>query len=85
MKKQLLLILFCLAFVSAHAETLVLRTGTRVQGTIVFQNEEVVILQNSEGARFQYPRADVKEIIADDKNGQMPNDSTNVQMVNDQW
>ena len=84
MKKQLLLILFCAAFVCAHAETLVLRTGTRVKGTIVFQNEEVIILRDADGARFQYPRADVQEIIADDKNGQMPNDSINVQMVNDQ-
>ena len=84
MKKQLLLILFCVAFICAHAETLVLRTGTRVKGTIVFQNEEVIILRDADGARFQYPRADVQEIIADDKNGQMPNDSINVQMVNDQ-
>lgn len=67
MKKQLLLILFCLAFFSAHAETLVLRTGTRVQGTIVFQNEEVVILKNAEGARFQYPRADVLQILSDEE------------------
>ena len=97
MKKQLLLILFCAAFLCAHAETLVLRTGTRVKGTIVFQNEEVIILRDADGARFQYPRADVQEIIADDKNGQMPNDSINVpyseadrmnevnkEMVNDQ-
>ena len=50
-----------------HAETIVLRTGARVQGTIVMQNEEVVIVKTEEGARFQYPRADVEEIIEDDR------------------
>ena len=52
--------------VCVHAETIVLRTGARVQGTIVFQNEEVVIIRNAEGARFQYPKSDVSDILADD-------------------
>ena len=66
MKKYLLVIaLICLACVCAHAETLVLRTGTRGQGTIVFQNEEVVIVRNAEGQRFQYPRADVEAVLSD--------------------
>ena len=52
--------------VCVHAETILLRTGARVQGTIVFQNEEVVIIHNAEGARFQYPKSDVAEIKADD-------------------
>ena len=50
----------------ARAETIVLHTGARVRGTIVFQNEEVVIVRDAEGARFQYPRADIREIIADE-------------------
>jgi hypothetical protein len=41
-----------------------LRTGARVKGSIVFQNEEVVIIRDPEtGARFQYPRAEVTEIL----------------------
>jgi len=40
-----------------------LRTGARVEGTIVFQNEDVVIVRDYEGARFQYPRADIAEIL----------------------
>lgn len=65
--KKLTLILALLTFVvCAHAETLLLRTGARVKGTIVFQNEEVVILRDAEGARFQYPRAEVEEILSDD-------------------
>ena len=47
----------------ARAETLVLRTGARVAGTIVFQNDEVVIVKDADGARFQYPRADIAEIV----------------------
>ena len=53
--------------VCVHAETIILRTGSRVQGTIVFQNEEVVIIRNAEGARFQYPKSDVAEIVSEDK------------------
>ena len=53
-------------YVCVHAETIVLRTGARVQGTLVFQNEEVVIIRNAEGARFQYPKSDVADILADD-------------------
>ena len=68
MKNRLLFILLLsLSFVCAHAETIVLRTGARVKGTIVFQNEEVVIIRNAEGARFQYPRADVQEIREDEE------------------
>ena len=48
----------------ARAETLILRTGARVQGEILLQNEEVVIIRDASGARFQYPRAEVVEIIA---------------------
>lgn len=53
--------------VCVHAETIILRTGARVQGTIVFQNEEVVIIRNAEGARFQYPKSDVAEIVSEEK------------------
>ena len=66
MKRLYIIALLCVACLCAHAETIVLRTGARVQGTIVFQNEEVVIIRNAEGARFQYPKADVQEILADD-------------------
>ena len=30
------------------------------------QNDDVVIIRNAEGARFQYPRADVQEILKED-------------------
>ena len=64
MKKVLsIFALALLCAVCAHAETLILRTGARVKGEILFQNEEVVIIRNAEGARFQYPRAEVQEIL----------------------
>lgn len=68
MKKRLYIALvFCALFACAHAETILLRTGARVKGTIVFQNDEVVIIrEEASGARFQYPRADV-EAISDDQ------------------
>ena len=58
------LLLTCMC---VHAETLLLRTGARVKGTIVFQNEEVVIVRDAGGARFQYPRADVETILTEEE------------------
>ena len=65
MRKILAIIALFALCVCAHAETIVLRTGARVRGTIVFQNEEVVIVRDGNGARFQYPRAEVEQIVAD--------------------
>ena len=67
MRNRLYILLLFVAFVvCARAETIVLHTGTRVKGVIVFQNEEVVIIRDENGARFQYPRADVEAILEDD-------------------
>lgn len=66
MKKIALSLVFLAALLCAHAQTIILHTGARVRGTIVFQNEEVVIIRNAEGARFQYMRSDIQEIREDD-------------------
>jgi hypothetical protein len=66
MRKIAVFIVCLFAFTCAHAETIILRTGARVIGEIVFQNEEVVIVRDAEGARSQYPRADIQEILAED-------------------
>ncbi len=66
MKKLYTIALILLCALCAHAETLILRTGARVKGEILFQNEEVVVLRNAEGARFQYPRAEIQEILTVD-------------------
>ena len=60
MRKIALIICFLAAVLCAHAQTIVLRTGARVKGTILFENEEVVIVRTDEGARFQYPKTDVE-------------------------
>ncbi len=66
MKKLALIIVLCfLSLAYAHAETIVLHTGARVEGTILFQNDEVVIVRDEAGARFQYLRTDVAEILSD--------------------
>lgn len=67
MKKYLYIALLLLASaLCAHAETILLRTGARVRGEIVFQNEEVVIVRDAEGKRFQYLRSDVEAVLTDD-------------------
>ena len=68
LKKRLYIVsLLCLLCVSyAYAETLILRTGARVKGTIVFQNDEVVVIKSDEGPRFQYPRTDIEQILEKD-------------------
>lgn len=62
----LILFSFSLCSLCARAETILLRTGARVRGEIVFQNEEVIILSDASGARYQYPKAEVQEILPDD-------------------
>lgn len=83
-KKIIFLILFCAFCLCAHAETLLLRTGARVKGTIVFQNEEVVILRDAEGARFQYPRAEVQEILSDETEKNESRKEADDQIADDQ-
>lgn len=68
MKKIFLLIAFvAVSLVCAHAETIVLRTGARVIGTVVIMNDDVVIVRDASGARFQYPRAEVVEVIKEEE------------------
>ena len=84
MKRILLLIAFVtLSLAYTCAETLVLRTGARVKGTIVFQNDEVVIIRDAEGARFQYPTTDIAEILTEETQNES-DETINGQMVNDQ-
>jgi hypothetical protein len=68
-KKLSIIALLLVCAICAHAETILLRTGARVKGSIVFQNEEVVIIRNAEGKRFQYLRSDIEEVLAVDPEG----------------
>lgn len=60
----IVVMLLCCA-ICTQAEIVLLRTGKEVEGTIVFQNEEVVILQTAGGGRFQFPRNDIQGIRAE--------------------
>lgn len=55
-----------LCTIGIQAEVLILRTGAQVQGTVVFQNEEVIVFKDASGARFQYPRADVLTVSSEE-------------------
>ncbi len=59
----MILLCFVMASVALQAEVVTLKNGTQVRGTIVLQNDEVVILRDASGARFQYPRSEVVSVV----------------------
>lgn len=72
MRKLFSYIVLCLLSLTyAHAETIVLRTGARVKGKIVIQNEEVVIVRDENGMRYQFPRTDVEAVLSDEEAQQL--------------
>lgn len=57
------------------AEVVVLQSGKSMQGTVLLSNEEVVMLRDAEGRRYQLPRAEVTDILPDQQpvtNNQQP-------------
>lgn len=63
MKKRLLILSFVLlasVFAIADVVTLSLQSGEQISGEILFQNDEVVVLKNKDGKRYQYPRSEIK-------------------------
>ena len=68
MRRILLNMLFVAALVlmpsqlRSENKTLRLTTGQLVTGEIVFENEEVVVIRDAEGARFQYQRSMIEQI-----------------------
>ncbi|MGN0235082.1 MAG: hypothetical protein ACI4BD_02040 [Paludibacteraceae bacterium] len=77
--RALILFFSLLCTVALQGEILVLQSGKEIQGTIVFQNEEVVIIKTSSGNRFQYPASDVKTIRTERTNSGDTDDSLNAQ------
>ncbi len=58
-----ILLLTILCSVALCAETcIVLRSADAVIGTIVFQNEEVIVIKDIKGNRYQYPMSEVERI-----------------------
>lgn len=69
MLRLVCMMLLCLCTMAVCAEDqvpqrLVFRSGRVVVGEIVMQNDEVVIVKDASGARFQYPRTEIVEITA---------------------
>jgi len=60
-------LLFLALAAGLHAEIIVLKTGAQIKGTVVFENEEVFIFRDAEGARFQYPRSEVSGVLPDEE------------------
>ncbi len=63
----ILIIFFCFCFVHLFAQTtapdqVILKSNDKFSGEIIFQNEEVIIIKQEEGNRFQFPLTDVKSI-----------------------
>ena len=46
---------------AAWADVIRLKSGKTVEGTILFQNEEVVVIRDANGSRYQYPKSDILE------------------------
>ena len=66
-RKPFILLLLLLAAVMMQAEIVTLKNGTQVRGQILIQNDEVVILRDASGARYQYPRAEVVSIAEEEQ------------------
>ena len=63
MKRLTIILLFCVLTIAAFADVVVtLNSGQQVAGTIVFQNQDVVVIKSQEGQRFQYPMSEVRSI-----------------------
>lgn len=73
--RHTLLILFCALCAYAHADIIVLKTGKTVEGDILLQNEQVVIVRDRKGARFQYPMTDVQKVSTHDSSNPAANSS----------
>lgn len=68
LKNRLILSILLLALAAGlDAETIVLKTGAKIKGTVLFENEEVFVFRDAEGARFQYPRSEVAGVLPDEE------------------
>ena len=61
------------------AEVVTLRSGQIIKGEIILQNEEVVIIRNSNGMRYQYPMNEVVNIQKEEQKATTQEASTDTQ------
>lgn len=65
-KRVAFFLLFIGAFLSSQGAVITLKGGKKVSGEVLVQNEDVVIVRDNTGARFQYPASEV--LIVEDGN-----------------
>ena len=66
MKRFIGILLIWMTLISSvYAELVVLRSGKTVKGEILLHNEEVVIIRQKDGSRFQFPMQEVLSISAE--------------------
>lgn len=65
MKRVLFILLALVSWLAASAEVIVMKSGKRYSGEILFQNEEVVIIKDATGTRFQCPMKEIRSIGAE--------------------
>lgn len=47
---------------AADLVAVLLTNGVQVNGELLFENEDVIVLRDSQGRRFQYPKSDVRQV-----------------------
>ncbi len=63
--KYILLLVNILLSTVMMAETVVLKSGSKIQGEIILKNDDVVIIKKKDGTRFQYPCSEIQSILDD--------------------
>ena len=67
MKKLFTFILFCtLSILACEAAVITLKSGKIINGEVLINNADVVIIRDNTGARFQYPASEVASIVDGD-------------------
>ena len=61
-----LILLLLMSAALTHAEVVRLKSGEQVQGSIVFENEEVIVIKKTDGSRFQYLKQEVEAVLPDE-------------------
>lgn len=56
-------------------KVITLNTGQTIVGTVLFQNDEVIVLQDQDGRRSQYPMSDIQSVSGNTNINEAPKNS----------
>ena len=65
-KRLAILTLFISSVLVSQAAVITLTSGKKIVGEVLINNADVVIVRDNEGARFQYPAAEVVSVVEDE-------------------